>query len=120
MILLLTKDLFFIPVLRSAAEQAGTTVAVAPSTESPAIEKLDASQVNAVVIDLAGFPTSAIGPTVTALRERFPTATINAFGPHVQEARLQAAEQANCDQVLTRGQFNRNTTELVRQWSQQM
>ncbi len=36
-----------------------------------------------------------------------------AFGPHVHTARLEAARQAGCDLVLTRGQFHRELKSLL-------
>ena len=36
-----------------------------------------------------------------------------AYGPHVDEAVLADAAEAGCDQVLTRGQFNKQYPELL-------
>jgi CheY-like chemotaxis protein len=36
-----------------------------------------------------------------------------AFGPHVHAARLEAARQAGCDEVLSRGEFYARLDELI-------
>lgn len=36
-----------------------------------------------------------------------------AFGPHVHTAKLDAAREAGCDEVLTRGQFDANMVEIL-------
>ncbi len=68
-----------------------------------------------VLIDLAtaGLEIAAL---VAQLRAMEPSpAAIIAFGPHVQEARLQAARDAGCDAVLTRGQVSRDLDEILAQ-----
>jgi hypothetical protein len=39
--------------------------------------------------------------------------TIIAFGPHVHEALLDAATQAGCDEVFSRGQFFAQLDEII-------
>ena len=50
---------------------------------------------------------------VRGIRAGAPTARIIAYGPHVDEALLADAEEAGCDEVLTRGQFNKQHGELL-------
>ena len=54
---------------------------------------------------LAGDDLEAL---VKALRGHAPFAKILAFGPHVDEQRLDKARAAGCDKVLTRGQLVRD------------
>ena len=51
---------------------------------------------------------------VAAIRTAAPSARIVAFGAHVNEAALAAAEAAGCDLVLPRGQFHKQYAELLR------
>jgi hypothetical protein len=50
-------------------------------------------------LDLAGLIAS-LGPE--------PRPRVVAFGPHVHEAKFEAAKQAGCDALLTRGQISSN------------
>ena len=42
-----------------------------------------------------------------------PPKVVVTFGPHVHEAKLSAAEEAGCDQVLSRGELNNRMTEVL-------
>jgi CheY-like chemotaxis protein len=57
-----------------------------------------------VILDLNAQPLNC-GELVPRLKRLADPVEIIAFGPHVHEARLQAAEDAGCDLVLPRGQF---------------
>jgi hypothetical protein len=46
------------------------------------------------------------------MRERFPDAKQLAYGPHVDVERLQQATVLGIDEVLTRGQFDRDMTTI--------
>lgn len=118
MIVFLTKDLFFVPVLQSAASRQGSVVQVLLSVDSPKAAELPAEDVVTCVVDLSGVPPGEMPQVVDRLRERFPQARIAAFGPHVQEGRLLAAREAGCEKVLTRGQFNAQVDRWVAAWSQ--
>lgn len=120
MIVFLTKDLFFVPVLQAAGQKCNTTVATIPSMASPKVETLEAASVTTCVIDLSGTAVEEMESTVQQLRAKFTTSRIVAFGPHVQEGRLKAAESAGCDQVLTRGQLNSQILKLMETWATAM
>ena len=117
MILFLTKDLFFIPVLQSAGKKQAAEVVAVLSLDSPKATQLDAAQITACVIDLTAVDVAEMGPVVARLRETFAAAQIAAFGPHVQEGRLATARTAGCDQVLTRGQLNSQIDQLMANWA---
>jgi DNA-binding NarL/FixJ family response regulator len=50
---------------------------------------------------------------VTAVRAAAPLARVVAYGPHVDQAALADAADAGCDQVLSRGQFDRDYRALI-------
>ncbi len=66
-----------------------------------------------VILDLEspGADPGALLPRLRALAP--PPAKVIAFGPHVHAARLQAAREAGCDEVLTRGQFYAQLNEIL-------
>jgi CheY-like chemotaxis protein len=64
-------------------------------------------QADTLILDLK-LPGLDVAETVARLHQANANqTTIIAFAPHVQEERLQAARQAGCDLVLTRGQIDR-------------
>jgi hypothetical protein len=46
-----------------------------------------------------------------------PPRAVIAFGPHVHEAKLTAAQVAGCDLVLSRGQFNAQIGAILEQFA---
>lgn len=116
MIVLLTKDLFFVPNLRSAATKLGAEVTVVLSIASDKLATLSANEVSAWIVDLNSVPIAELENVVSSLLSRFPQAKRIAFGPHVQEQRLQAAREAGCEQVLSRGQFDSQLDRLLPGW----
>ncbi len=115
-VLLLTKDLFFVPTLRAAADKLDCPLVVALSIDSHKLLGLAAAEVAAWVIDLNCVPAESIPAVVSGLATRFPQAHRIAFGPHVQTQRLAAAEQAGCQQVLSRGQLSHQIDHLMSGW----
>src|SRR5262249_9093040 len=100
-----TADLMFASRVQGAAARRGIGLDVAMST-SAALEKGSAAAPYLAIIDLT-LPKLDIERTVADLHATFGSQlTIVAFGPHVQHEHLAAAENAGCDRVLTRGQFN--------------
>ncbi len=115
-IVLLTKDLFFVPTLRAAADKLDCPLVVALSIDSAKLSGLVADEVAAWVIDLNCVPVDSIPVVVNSLSTRFPKARAIAFGPHVQTQRLSAAELAGCQQVLSRGQLSSQIDRLMSEW----
>lgn len=115
-IVLVTKDLFFVPTFRTAAEKLGAAVVVALSVDSDKLASLSAEEVAAWIIDLSSVSVAAIPSLVETLDRQFPDARKIAFGPHVQAERLAAAERAGCQQVLSRGQISSQIDRLMGQW----
>jgi CheY-like chemotaxis protein len=65
-----------------------------------------------VAIDLR-LPGLDIESLVARLRRTNPRLKIVAFAPHVHEQSLAAAKAAGCDEVFTRGQFERRLEALL-------
>lgn len=118
-LLFLSKDVFFWPVVRQAASALGCHLVIAAKVDDSKLTEVHSSHVSLCLIDLSGINASDIGQTVEDLRERFGNQLrCVAFGPHVQEARLQAAAAAGCDPVLSRGQLNARLDLFLAEWLQ--
>ncbi len=113
-VLLLTKDLFFVPTVRQATESAGYSLLVSTTPQAAPIEQLSATDVVAWVIDLNAISLADIAGTIAAWSASFPTALRVSYAPHVQTARLAAATQAGCQQVLSRGQLSSQFERILR------
>ncbi len=109
-VLLLSNDLMTTSQIEAAVRSAGGEVSVVTTGGAPTGEA--ASGVDVVVLDLS--TTSDIATTVSQFQQWSPTPRIIAFGPHVHAAKLNAAREAGCDQVLSRGQFLPNVAEVIR------
>jgi CheY-like chemotaxis protein len=110
-----TNDLLFSSQVQSAADQIGVTLNVVRSAaELP--RYLDAGDVRLVILDLT---TADCGPgqLLPPLRRLPECPHVVAYAPHVMKARLQAARDAGCDQVLTRGQFHARMGEVLEQFA---
>ena len=111
-VVFLTSDLLFQSRVASIATAANVRL-VADRTPERLIAKLpEDSGVRVVMVDL----TLEVGDLAIALgtlKDRCPGATTIAYGPHVHEAKLQRAVEAGIDQVMTRGQFDRQMHSLL-------
>jgi CheY-like chemotaxis protein len=104
--LLLSPDLMLISAAQGAASRRHAELSVA-ATPAAALEMLTARPSALIVIDLRT-PALDIHTLVESVRSRAATpAAIMACGPHVHEASLAAAAAAGCDEVVTRGEFDR-------------
>jgi DNA-binding NarL/FixJ family response regulator len=80
-------------------------------------ELLDHAPQSIVAIDLATAGRNAAS-LIVELKQRNPAPTaVLAFGPHVHEAALAAAQAAGADGVYARGQFLMQAGDIARQWS---
>ncbi|TWT47811.1 response regulator [Botrimarina hoheduenensis] len=116
--LLIATDLMSVSAASGAAQRAGTELRTVGPT---AIEKTltsaaEARQIGLIVIDLTA-PIADVAALVVWLRSAAPAAQIIAFGPHVQEQRLAAAESAGCDRVISRGQWHKQAEQLLRDYA---
>lgn len=93
-----------------AARRAGVSLrTISPNTASQAASE---ERPRVIAIDLTA-PIDDLAALVAALREATPGVALIAYGPHVHEARLQAAREAGCEHVLSRGQFHKGFGELL-------
>jgi hypothetical protein len=112
---LLTKDLMFSSKAAAAGQRTGTPVATALSVDA-LDERLAQGDVRLVLLDLASL---SVSPAVLIEKLRAghgARAFLVAFGPHVHEDLLAAAQLAGCDLVMTRGQFNAQLDEVLRMY----
>lgn len=102
----LTNDLFFSSRVTGAAQRLGVDLRVVGS-----VDKIS-RECPLVLLDLT-LPNLDVAATVQAIKERFPAAKVVAYGPHVHEGVLAAATAAGCDEVLSRGQFDRESERIL-------
>jgi DNA-binding NarL/FixJ family response regulator len=107
--LFLTPDLMFSSRVLGAASAAGVGLKIVPAAGD--VVRFVSDDCRLVLVDLT-MPGLDLPRVVAAVREKAPAARIIAFGPHVEEAMLAAAQEAGCE-VLTRGQFNQQYAQLL-------
>ena len=106
---LLSNDLMTASQIEAAVRSAGGEFSVATTVAAPTDD--DENSVDVVVLDLS--TTGDVAGTVSRFRELAAPPRIIAFGPHVHTAKLAAAKEAGCDDVLTRGQFIPNIVQVL-------
>ncbi|MEM9588834.1 MAG: histidine kinase [Planctomycetota bacterium] len=107
-VVFLSGDLMFASRIRGAAEQAGLTFKLSGSLPAE-----DDAEVRYIILDLS--TRSTLVESLPELASRHcPQSRLLAYGPHVQVARLQAAQEAGFPQVMTRGQFDRDLPTLFK------
>ncbi|MEO2046054.1 MAG: FAD-binding protein [Pirellulales bacterium] len=107
----LTKDLLFSSRVTSVTTKQNIELFVLADADE-LIERVSTVAVKVILLDLS---TSGLDPAqlVPQLQKLTPAPrAIIAFGPHVHEAKLAAARNAGCDQVLSRGEFNHRMDEI--------
>jgi DNA-binding NarL/FixJ family response regulator len=110
--ILLSNELMLSSQVLGAARAIGLPVVLAASG-SVLAEQLSAD-CRLVMVELT-LPGVDVAEVVRLRNEHAPRAAIVAFGPHVDEVTLAAAQAAGADYVLSRGQFHRQYAELLRQ-----
>lgn len=112
-VILLTSDLMVVSHVQGAAARRGVAVNLAANAEqAAALAKTAEAQF--VIVDLAT-PSLDVAALVKYCRaDESAAPRIVAFGPHVHKDRLDAARQAGCDYVMSRGQFLSQIDELLR------
>jgi CheY-like chemotaxis protein len=100
----LTSELMTRSRIAAAAERLGVAAEFANSAHA-LVELVRDRGAELVILDLE-HPSLHVAELVPALRaDGADGLQVVAFGPHVHEARLQAAAAAGCDRVLARGTF---------------
>jgi CheY-like chemotaxis protein len=109
----LVSDLALQSQLRAAASRTNVELVVANSVEAM-LERVAAQAPVSVILDLS-HPGLDPRLVVEQIRAVSPSLPVAAFGPHVHVERLDAARQAHCDPVLSRGQFHSQMDAILRQ-----
>lgn len=107
-----STDLMVISTISGTARQFGQP-SVSVSTPADFLARAPAD-VQVVFVDLDAIKDD-IEQLVRSLRSHAPYAKIAAFGQHVHSDRLEAAQTAGCDKVLTRGQLFRDLSVMLGQ-----
>jgi len=112
-VLLLTSDLAVSSKVAGAAVRQQAVLVVAADVENAGASDPEESY-NLAIVDL-GIPRLDVRQIVERLKAQpQPPRSILAFGPHVHEGLLQAARDAGCDRVLSRGQFYTQLDEILK------
>src|SRR4051812_16756194 len=109
-VLFLSSDLMFTSRVAGAAMAQGVELSVVAN--QAALPDKVAADCKLALIDLT-LDGLNLPAAVRGIRAGAPAARIVAYGPHVDEALLADAKEAGCDEVLTRGQFNKLYGELL-------
>lgn len=100
-----SRDLMLASSLEGAARKVGLELSTCSAQEA-AVSAAMEEDCRFLLLDL-GVPGLELSQLVQEIRAATDQVQIIAFGPHVHEQRLTEAEQAGCDQVVTRGQLHR-------------
>lgn len=112
-LVLVSGDLVLAARLEGAAQKCGLTLASALGHDA-AVAACGAD-CRLALIDLRS-PGLDVAALVEDLRRQASHAAIVACGPHVHEQSLEAARQAGCDLVVTRGQLQRDAEAILQQF----
>ncbi|MBM80290.1 MAG: response regulator [Planctomycetaceae bacterium] len=105
--LLICKDLMFQSKVMATANQLGVRIETLFAT-SQLPELVAANSYRAVFVDLSAADVQ-IDSVVAAVGE----IPVIAFGPHVQTAKLAAAEAAGCEEVMPNSRFSSQMGEII-------
>jgi CheY-like chemotaxis protein len=112
--LYLTADLLFTSRVTSAAAAAALHVTVVGSVEA-ARDQAREGDVGLLLLDLS-LPGCRPELVMQAWRQLPEPPPVVAYAPHVADAQLQAAREAGCTEVLTRGQFDRQMRAVLERY----
>ena len=115
MVVLISKDLFFMASIRAALESAGGKLLHIKEWDAAKITA--PKEVVALIVDLSAIKLDSLPELAQEARIELASAQLVAFGPHVHANRLEAAVDAGFDQVLSRGQFSNQIASLVAGWA---
>jgi CheY-like chemotaxis protein len=107
---MLSTDLVFSSRAAATARAAGRTLRIAATAD--ALLQQVAEPVRLVIVDLTA-PGCDVAQIVQQLRQQQPPPRVVAYAPHVMSGALERAREAGCDQVLTRGQFDKRLDQLL-------
>ena len=111
-IVLLSSDLMLFSSAQGAADRHDVQLIAAGNADA-AVNACGEPEAQMLAIDLR-LPGLDVGSVVAAVRgSRAAAIHILACGPHVHERSLAAAVAAGCDEVVTRGEFDRRLDAAV-------
>jgi CheY-like chemotaxis protein len=106
--------IFHAPVAGGAAKL-GVALQCAGNADD-AVRQVQTAPFHLCLVDL-DLPDLDLATLVKTLRAGADTPpAIVAYGPHVHSAKLDAARQAGCDEVLTRGQFHKQVNSILQKY----
>jgi DNA-binding NarL/FixJ family response regulator len=108
----LTNDLLFQSRLSSMATASKVQLVADRAPERLIAKLAQDAMVKLIIVDLT-LDTGELAESLATLKNRCPGAISIAYGPHVHEAKLQRAVEAGFDQVMTRGQFDRQMQAIL-------
>jgi len=112
-LVLLCRDLMLVSRLEGIAVRNGFTTFTA-ADQASALSAVEDDDCQTLFVDLQ-LPGLDIAVLVKQIRESTHKGVrIVACGPHVHEHRLATARQAGCDQVVTRGQLDREADGILK------
>ena len=111
-IIIVTRNLFFLPRIQNAATPHGHIVQQTESLDR-FNQEYDQNDTALVLIDLEEDPDLwlHIVGQIRADKKRRPSRV--AYGPHSDTSSQECAQEAGCDTVLTKGEFSRDLVELI-------
>ena len=112
-VVVLTSDLTMASFVRGAAEQVGAACVTALDADTllRRLAEIFTPAVVVVNLETRGLDIAALK---TRLAELSPAPrSVIAFGPHVHEDRLQAARDAGCTEVFSRGKFHAQAVKIL-------
>jgi CheY-like chemotaxis protein len=111
--LLVSRDLFFVSKVTGTASSLGVNIQVAAEAKEAA-QLASTEPFQCIFVDLAdaGLDVSAFFANLEPGR----SVPVIAFGSHVATARLQAARDAGCTEVMPRSRFSSSLPELLQRY----
>ena len=109
-VVFLSDDLMFAPRVSGAVLSAGWTLREV-GTPTAAIASTDTDTPRLLIVDL-----DTTGLNIHELLSNLPDSappSVLAFGPHVHHQRLEAAREAGCTMVVSRGRFSSDLSSLL-------
>jgi DNA-binding NarL/FixJ family response regulator len=108
----LTKDLLFSSRVTSVAAHLCIELSVVCDA-GELVERDSTVPVKVILVDLSlpGLDAAHLVPQLRKLTP--PPGAIIAFGPHVHREKLDAARDAGCDEVFSRGEFNSRMEKIL-------
>ena len=111
-ILVVGRNLFFLPRIHNVAEPSGYDVKLT-ATAAEFWEAYDEGDIPLVLVDLEGDKDTWTS-VVRGLRDRVPAMSrVVAFGPHADIESLDLAKKLGCDAALTKGEFSGALRKIV-------